>query len=668
MKDINIVLRAPSEGLREDLSEAVKNLSKSNDQISKDVGKTISKIEKGLESMANAKSPSRVVKQLQNMAMEARALGPEFEDLANKMIQEAGSIKDSFGDIGTEIDYFASDTRKFDAVLEGVQSVAAGFEIAQGAMILFGDENEDLQKAMTNLMATMGIINGLQTIQNAIQKQSVMMIGLQTGALKVYNIVVGQSVGSMKAFRIALAATGVGLAIVGIAMLIEKFMSASDAADKAAEEQKKYSEQLAKTMGDIGKQESQLKAYLRIVQDTSKSEKVRAEALEQMNALGVETSDINLKSAGSLQKLTERIRDNIEALKQKALAEVYAGKVAEASAKYAAAQEEALKSEAEAQEKYNNLIKQGGDFTQALNILNERKRINSMLLLKAETALTSVINQQQSAIEAYTKAQSKVIKLNKESGKIKMNFAPVQRFAEIKGTDLKSVQKRQRKSDLSEWRTEMIAGKQIKLTEVIEDTSERQRSAFALTSAQYVTFQESLEQANINITSAFQTMAGDIATGLGVMFGEMIVGENGFQNFMNNLLFAISDFLMSLGKALIAAGVAMTAFYEFLTTNPALAIGAGIAAVAASVVVKNVAEKGVSAFADGGIVSGPTLGLVGEYAGASTNPEVIAPLDKLKKMIQPSAEYNGGFIAETRISGKDLALIVKRATEAASRG
>ena len=41
-------------------------------------------------------------------------------------------------------------------------------------------------------------------------------------------------------------------------------------------------------------------------------------------------------------------------------------------------------------------------------------------------------------------------------------------------------------------------------------------------------------------------------------------------------------------------------------------------------------------FANGGIAYGPTLGLFGEYPGASTNPEVIAPLDKLRSMVQPS--------------------------------
>lgn len=40
-------------------------------------------------------------------------------------------------------------------------------------------------------------------------------------------------------------------------------------------------------------------------------------------------------------------------------------------------------------------------------------------------------------------------------------------------------------------------------------------------------------------------------------------------------------------------------------------------------------------FANGAIAYGPTLGLFGEYAGASSNPEVVAPLNKLRDLIEP---------------------------------
>ena len=60
-------------------------------------------------------------------------------------------------------------------------------------------------------------------------------------------------------------------------------------------------------------------------------------------------------------------------------------------------------------------------------------------------------------------------------------------------------------------------------------------------------------------------------------------------------------------------------------------------------------------FSNGGIVSGPTLGLVGEYPGARTNPEVIAPLDKLRGMLGGQAVQVTG-----KISGRDILLTSER--------
>nr|DAN28493.1 MAG TPA: Tail tape measure [Caudoviricetes sp.] len=64
-----------------------------------------------------------------------------------------------------------------------------------------------------------------------------------------------------------------------------------------------------------------------------------------------------------------------------------------------------------------------------------------------------------------------------------------------------------------------------------------------------------------------------------------------------------------------------------------IAIGAAIAAAIAAFAV-------IPKFANGGVVSGRTLAEVGEYPGASSNPEVIAPLSKLKDMIGGSGMAN----------------------------
>lgn len=100
-----------------------------------------------------------------------------------------------------------------------------------------------------------------------------------------------------------------------------------------------------------------------------------------------------------------------------------------------------------------------------------------------------------------------------------------------------------------------------------------------------------------------------------------------------------------------AASGAMAAYASI----PFVGIALGLAAVAAIVA----AMKSIPKFADGGIVSGPTLAMVGEYAGASGNPEVIAPLDKLRSMLAPSQGYGSGDV-NFRIKGRELVGIIEK--------
>lgn len=94
-------------------------------------------------------------------------------------------------------------------------------------------------------------------------------------------------------------------------------------------------------------------------------------------------------------------------------------------------------------------------------------------------------------------------------------------------------------------------------------------------------------------------------------------------------------------------------------------VGFGIASGFVSAATAMVEAIGVMPFAKGGVVSGPTLALVGEYAGASNNPEVIAPLDKLRSMIQPQ----GGICGNVRfeIEGRKLVGVISNTTRVAAK-
>nr|DAT21748.1 MAG TPA: minor tail protein [Caudoviricetes sp.] len=74
-----------------------------------------------------------------------------------------------------------------------------------------------------------------------------------------------------------------------------------------------------------------------------------------------------------------------------------------------------------------------------------------------------------------------------------------------------------------------------------------------------------------------------------------------------------------------------------------------------------IAAAGLPKFADGGLAYGPTLGLFGEYAGASNNPEVVAPLSKLKGMLADVGGLGGGRVV-FKIEGRTLVGILKKET------
>ncbi len=92
-----------------------------------------------------------------------------------------------------------------------------------------------------------------------------------------------------------------------------------------------------------------------------------------------------------------------------------------------------------------------------------------------------------------------------------------------------------------------------------------------------------------------------------------------------------------------------------------LALAAGAGAIVNGLFNRALSAANVPALASGGLAFAPTLALVGDNRNAGTDPEVIAPLSKLKQFIQPNG--GSGFVASTRIAGSDLEIIINRAIE-----
>jgi hypothetical protein len=626
-RSLNIVIGANIEKLRAGFNDAISVIKKAGGEMSADVAKSAKSIEEKLAAIATRNPTMGTVKQLTQLAMEARALGPEFAASADQFIREAGRIKDSIGDARGEVAYFASDTRRLDAVLGGVQAVAGAFGALQGATALLGIEDENLQKTMVKLQGAMAIVSGAQAIQNALQAESAVMIGIQTAATKVQTYVMGQATIAARVYSAALLATGAGAIIVAIGLVITMFQKSGKAIEEA---------------------------------------KVKLAALEKQQERGLTLGQRRIKEE-------ERALDLLVSRAQaEGKSEQYIYNLKKASL-----------------EKQKAIYKQYGK--EALDLLFEQ-RAQELYTVEANSKEATAIRKKYAQLEndlrysINNEYQGKVVALEIEKNQLLSNArksnlkdhkqdldeqVTAEELAAVRIAYLKSTGVTEKIQNNERQGLKVIdpAPIDIKAPQKLEHTFTKIDYAMQNQLAKQEEYEEGFKKSMEGVNQAFNSLTADGLEAFGVLLGDIMTGQVGsFQDFGKKLLGAIAGFMKSFGQALIATATASKAFKELLISNPVLAAAAGVALVAGSAVITNMLNKGpeMTAFAEGGIVSGPTLGLVGEYPGASSNPEVIAPLDKLKGMLNTNEQ--SGFVASTSIQGRDLAIVLERYNKDRNRG
>ena len=602
-QSLNIVIGADIENLKKGLDSAIVATQKAGKELSGATGEAIKGMQQQFERLASSKPSMATVRQMQQIAMTARALGPEFQDFANDVIRSAGQIQDAVGDMRAEVKYFASDTRRLDAVLGGIQGVAGAFGAVEGATAMLGIESKDLQKTMVQLQGAIALVNGLQAIQNALQAESAFMVGIQTAAVRIQTYVMGQATVAARAYATALVATGAGAILVAIGFI-------------------------AAAMGSVKKE---TKEATQEVNNFTKAYEKQAETAKKSAEIGNQISDELLKKQLDRAKLrgaseAELYQIEIEFYKsRKANLESYLTTVDQHSAKYLQIQREisaiqikidetttesSIKSAEKRRERKKELLKKENE--DAIKAIHERHAGQ----MDAEKFLTEQAKKQQ---QKRTEAIAKSKELTGENL--------------IKGTAVAPV-----------------------LVQVQIDPKSRSQIV------------QDFDKLMTDMAMAVERLGEDIAISLGEALGNQLSGQgNGIEGFIQSVVGQLGNFVKTVGKMLIAYGISVQKF-QTAFIQPQVAVAAGIAMVALGTAVANQMKQGpsVTAFANGGIVSGPTLGLMGEYPGARSNPEVIAPLDKLKTLMKP--EQSSGYVAQTHISGRDLAIVLERYNKDSRRG
>lgn len=114
------------------------------------------------------KAELRELKQEIASRLESGESGAEIDAL----IARAGELDDRLKDVNAQISAVGSDTRNIEGLVQIAGAITGGFAAAQGAAALFGEESEDVQKALLKVNAAMAVLQGLQQIQTTLQKET----------------------------------------------------------------------------------------------------------------------------------------------------------------------------------------------------------------------------------------------------------------------------------------------------------------------------------------------------------------------------------------------------------------------------------------------------------------------------------------------------------------
>jgi len=275
------------------------------EQVLEQFNKTVENTGKGSQSLRGRLAALRA--ELVALEDQGKENTQEFQDL---QIQ-AGKLQDSISDAQQRIKVLSSDTRALDFGIGAIRGVASAFGVAEGAAALFGIKNEDVMESIQRLNAIMLILNGLQEIQNLLQKQSVVAIVGQEIATKgaaiaqrVYAVAVGTSTGAMKAFRLALLATGIGAFVVLLGTAVEAMSGFGDETEDTTNQVEQF---------DAALESVQIK--LKVFNDFQKRESTIAE--ERLKRTGGNEQKAFELRVSNLQKeltITKNAHDQIRTL------------------------------------------------------------------------------------------------------------------------------------------------------------------------------------------------------------------------------------------------------------------------------------------------------------------------------------------------------------------
>ena len=198
------------------------------------------------------------------------AAGMELKRKLEDLIKKAGELRDAMDDANTQIRGEASDTKHLDGIAQGLNVVTSSAGAAVSVFQMFGASQEELINIQTKLQATLAISNALTVIQNNLQKESSLMMGIRTiqekahaAAITLRTAAEGRGIIVTKLATIAQAAFNavananpyvlLATAILTVVGALVAFTVGSKEATEAEKRQREEGERLRKQQEDMSR-------------------------------------------------------------------------------------------------------------------------------------------------------------------------------------------------------------------------------------------------------------------------------------------------------------------------------------------------------------------------------------------------------------------------------
>ena len=550
---------------------------------------------------------------------------------------DGGNLDKGLQSARTQMAQTAVAAVKMDSAL---QKSSKGFNQAGNALTNFGRVAQDAPYGF------IGIQNNLNPLLESFQR-----LKQETGGT-------GSALKALGSSLIGPAGIGVALSVVSSLFLvlgpaIKDFVNNTSAAQKA---QEALNDTLSESAASVAGNVSRLQALVAIAQDITRSDNERKEAL---GALNKEYDGFN----GKLTLANINTAEATKLIEQQTQAIVRQAKI----------------------KGVQDLITKTAQ--KNVEVLTQDLSDNLSLWDKVKNATLTTLNPSLGQADAVTKGlDRRAEKLKEGEAVIKSYEQVLQRLLgedavggtlfkepdiKIKNPKIKIEGKAEVESsldmltrDISFALTTRLAQKKVEPEVEIAPKLKAVFSVEAIASITKGLEAEAMKRAEA-VRDIIESTFEDALVGLGESLGNALTGSGGFGDMFQKLFSSLGSGLKQLGAYFIKTGLQVKLFKEFITKNPTLAIVAGIALSALGAAIQSATAKqkafavGVRGF-DGGAA------LVGERG-----PELVQ-LPRGSNVI-PAAQTAGlmnnnqSTVIEHRISGKDLLVLIKRATDSNNR-